>query len=49
MKTVTVTENGRQVQKQVEAKPSEYRGVRWQIPTLKAGETGRCAVRATVR
>ena len=48
-KTVTVTENGRQVQKQVEVKPSEYRAVRWEIPTLKAGASGRCAVRATVR
>ena len=47
--TVTVTENGRQVQKQVEVKPSEYRAVRWEIPTLKAGASGRCAVRATVR
>lgn len=49
MKTVTVTENGKQVQKQVEVKPSEYRAVRWEIPTLKAGVTGRCAIRATVR
>ncbi|WP_155297783.1 hypothetical protein [Deinococcus kurensis] len=49
MKTVTVTENGKQVQKQVEVRPSEYRSVRWELATLKAGTTGRCAVRAVVR
>ena len=39
----------KQVQKQVEVRPSEYRSVRWEFATLKAGTTGRCAVRAVVR
>ncbi|WP_291430269.1 hypothetical protein [Deinococcus sp.] len=49
MKTVTVTENGKSVQKKVEVKPSEYTGVRWNIPRLNAGQEGSCAMRATVK
>ncbi|MVN87465.1 hypothetical protein GO986_11865 [Deinococcus sp. HMF7620] len=48
-KTVTVTENGQQVQRQVEVKPSEYTNVRWQVPLLKASSQGRCAIRAVVK
>ncbi|PTA69290.1 hypothetical protein [Deinococcus arcticus] len=48
-KTVTVTENGRQVQRQVEVKPSEYTNVRWQLPLIKAGSEGRCALRVVVK
>lgn len=49
MKTVTVTENGRSVQKKVEVKPSEYTAVRWNIARLNAGQEGTCAIRATVK
>ncbi|GAA0500528.1 hypothetical protein [Deinococcus depolymerans] len=49
MKTVTVTENGKSVQKKVEVKPSEYTGVRWNIARLNAGQEGTCAIRATVK
>ncbi|MFT2719501.1 hypothetical protein ACMT4L_05800 [Deinococcus sp. A31D244] len=49
MKTVTVTENGKSVQKKVEVKPSEYTGVRWNIARLNAGQEGTCAMRATVK
>lgn len=48
-KTVTVTENGRQVQRQVEVKPSEYTNVRWQLPVVKAGSEGRCGIRVVVK
>ncbi|GHG29032.1 hypothetical protein CBQ26_04860 [Deinococcus indicus] len=49
MKTVTVTENGKTVQKKVEVKPSEYTAVRWNIARLTAGQEGTCAIRATVK
>ncbi|MCD0166204.1 MULTISPECIES: hypothetical protein [unclassified Deinococcus] len=49
MKTVTVTENGKTVQKKVEVKPSEYTAVRWNIARLTAGQEGTCAIRVTVK
>ena len=48
-KTVTVTENGKSVTRQVDVKPSEYRAVRWQLPDLAAGKTNTCFIRVQVR
>lgn len=48
-KTVTVTENGKTVTKEVNVEPSEYKFVRWTLPTIKAGETVNCAVRVKVK
>lgn len=48
-KTVTVTENGKSVTKEVNVEPSEYKFVRWTLPTIKPGDTVNCAVRAKVK
>ena len=48
-KTVTVTENGKTVTKEVTVEPSEYKFVRWTLPSIKAGETVNCAIRAKVK
>lgn len=48
-KTVTVTENGKSVTKEVNVEPSEYKFVRWTLPTIKSGEVVNCAVRAKVK
>jgi len=49
LKTVTVTENGKSVTKQVEAKPNEYQAVRWVIGSLPAGTELRVGFRAQVK
>ncbi len=48
-KTVTVTENGKAVTKEVTVEPSEYKFVRWTLPTIKAGTTVNCAMRGKVK
>lgn len=49
LKTVTVTENGKSVTKQVEAKPNEYQAVRWVIGSLPAGTELKVGFRAQVK
>ena len=48
MKTVTVTENGKSVTKQVAAAPTEYTNVRWLINQLGADETLKLSFRVRV-
>ncbi|AFD25365.1 hypothetical protein [Deinococcus gobiensis] len=48
-KTVTVTENGQSVKKEVVVPPSEYKAVRWQLPDLAGGKSTNCYMRVTVR
>lgn len=48
-KTVTVTENGRSVRKDVDVKPSEYTSVRWIIPELGANQTLKLGYRIQVK
>lgn len=48
MKTVSVTENGKSVSKQVAASPSEYTNVRWLIGQLGADETLKLSFRVRV-
>ena len=48
MKTVTVTENGKSVSKQVAAAPTEYTNVRWLISQLGADETLKLSFRVRV-
>ncbi|WP_407569367.1 hypothetical protein [Deinococcus altitudinis] len=48
MKTVTVTENGKSVTKQVAAPASEYTNVRWLIGQLGADETLKLSFRVRV-
>lgn len=48
-KTVTVTENGQSVKKEVVVPPSEYKAVRWQLPDLAAGKSAGCFMRVNVR
>jgi hypothetical protein len=48
MKTVTVTENGKSVQKIVPVPENEYSTVRWTVATLKAGGEINVSYRATV-
>ncbi|MGY2892700.1 hypothetical protein [Deinococcus sp. UYEF24] len=48
MKTVTVTENGKSVTKQVAASASEYTNVRWLIGQLGADETLKLSFRVRV-
>lgn len=48
MKTVTVTENGKTVQKQVAVPPNEYTALRWTVPTLPAGSEITVGFKVTV-
>ncbi len=48
MKTVTVTENGKSVSKQVAAAPREYTNVRWMIGQLNLAETLKLSFRVRV-
>ncbi|MDO4245750.1 MAG: hypothetical protein Q4C89_06990 [Deinococcus sp.] len=48
-KTVTVTENGKSVQKTVPALPSEYTNLRWELPDMNAGQTFNCNLRVKVK
>lgn len=48
-KTITVTENGKSVQKEVEVEPSEYNAVRWIVPELAPGATLKLGYRIQVR
>ena len=48
MKTITVTENGKSVQKAVEVKPEEYTNVRWVVAQLNAGESLKLGFRVKV-
>lgn len=47
-RTVTVTENGKSVTRQVEVKPSEYTSVRFSLPALAAGTTYKMGYRVRV-
>lgn len=46
---VRVSENGQEVEKELEVKPEEYTHVRWVIPQLGAKETVVLTLRAVVR
>ncbi|MFB9994955.1 hypothetical protein ACFFLM_23690 [Deinococcus oregonensis] len=48
-KKVTVTENGKAVQKDVEVRPSEYTSVRWVISELRINEPLKLGYRVQVR
>ncbi|KQR40927.1 hypothetical protein [Deinococcus sp. Leaf326] len=48
-KTVTVTENGQSVKKEVVVPPSEYKALRWQLPDLAGGKSANCFIRVSVR
>ncbi|EYB66992.1 hypothetical protein DEIPH_ctg055orf0024 [Deinococcus phoenicis] len=48
-RTVTVTENGRSVTREVEVRPNEYQAVRWTIATLPAGAEQKLGFRVQVR
>lgn len=48
-KKVTVTENGKSVTREVEAKRSEYQKVRWTIPKLRAGTELKLGFRVQVK
>jgi len=48
MKTVTVTENGKTVTKQVAASASEYTNVRWMLTQLNAAESLKLSFRVRV-
>ncbi|MBZ9750772.1 hypothetical protein K7W42_07845 [Deinococcus sp. HMF7604] len=48
-KTVTVTQNGKTVQKEVEVKPSEYTTVRWMVRELPANQTLKLGYRVQVK
>ncbi|MFC3832583.1 MULTISPECIES: hypothetical protein [Deinococcus] len=48
-KTVTVTENGRSVTREVEVKPNEYTAVRWFVSELGAGQTMKLGYRIQVK
>lgn len=48
-KTVTVTENGKSVQKEVEVKPSEYTSVRWIVGELSPGQSLKLGYRIKVK
>ena len=47
-RTVTVTENGKSVQKEVEVAPGEYTNVRWTVPQLAAGSSLKLGFRVRV-
>ncbi|MDX2004674.1 MAG: hypothetical protein SFU83_05290 [Meiothermus sp.] len=46
---VTVMENGKEVQREVEVKPEEYTHVRWVLPQMATQENVVLTLRATVR
>ncbi|OLV19009.1 hypothetical protein [Deinococcus marmoris] len=48
-KTITVTENGKSVQKEVEVRPSEYNAVRWTVAELGPGQTLELGYRIQVK
>lgn len=48
-KTVTVTENGKKVTKEVTVDPSEYQYVQWTLPALDGKQSMRCYIRAIVK
>lgn len=48
-KTITVTENGKSVQREVEVKPSEYNAVRWIVAELAPGKSLELGYRIQVR
>ena len=48
VKTVTVTENGRKVIKVMPAEINEYRGVRWDLKNLAAGQVEHLSLRVRV-
>lgn len=48
-RTVTVEEDGRQVEKDVEVGPEEYTHARWVLPLLEAQSTVTARLRAVVR
>lgn len=48
-KTVTVTENGRSVKKEVEVRPSEYTAVRWVVAQVPAGQSLKLGYRVQVK
>jgi hypothetical protein len=48
-KTVTVTENGKAVQREVEVRPSEYTAVRWVVPEVSPGATLKLGYRIQVK
>jgi len=48
-KTITVTENGKSVQKEVEVKPSEYTTVRWIVAEVSPGATLKLGYRIQVK
>lgn len=47
-KTVTVTENGKKVQKTIEVKPNEYTALRWSFPPVPAKQTVSCSMRVKI-
>jgi uncharacterized repeat protein (TIGR01451 family) len=47
-KTITVTENGKSVKKEVEVKPSEYTNVRWILARIDAGKDLKVGFRVQV-
>lgn len=48
-KTVTVVENGKNVRREVEVKPSEYTAVRWIVGELAAGQSLKLGYRVQVK
>jgi uncharacterized repeat protein (TIGR01451 family) len=48
-RTVTVTENGKSVTREVAATPNDYTNVRWVVGSLKAGESYKLTYRVRVR
>lgn len=48
-KTITVTENGKTVQKEVEVKPNEYNAVRWIISEINPGQSMKFGYRVLVK
>lgn len=48
-KTITVTENGKTVTKEVEVNPSEYQAVRWTVPRLAPGQSLKVGYRIRVK
>ncbi|AZI42542.1 hypothetical protein EHF33_07110 [Deinococcus psychrotolerans] len=47
-KMITVTENGKSVEKEVEVKPAEYTNVRWMLGELAAGDSLKLGFRVKV-
>ncbi|PNY79553.1 hypothetical protein [Deinococcus koreensis] len=48
-KTITVTENGKSVQKEVIVPPSEYTNVRWVVGAMNSGDTLKFGFRVKVK